>query len=64
MSQAAKLFRFARDVKAEASRITWPRLKDTRSMTIMVFILASLIALYLMAVDFAIGSALKVLFGW
>jgi preprotein translocase subunit SecE len=60
----ANFFKFARDVKAEAGRITWPRLKDTRTMTIMVFILASLIALFLMGVDFAIGSALKVLFGW
>lgn len=61
MPNAAK---FLRDVKVEAGRITWPKWSDTRSMTIMVFILASLIALYLVGVDLAIGYGLKTLFSF
>lgn len=61
MPNAAK---FLSEVKAEAARITWPKWSDTRTMTIMVFILATLMALFLVAVDLGIGYALKTLFSF
>ena len=64
MANPTDFIKFARDVKLEAGRITWPKLKDTRQMTIMVFILASLIALFLLGVDALISSGLNLLFGW
>ncbi|PIZ31599.1 MAG: preprotein translocase subunit SecE [Alphaproteobacteria bacterium CG_4_10_14_0_8_um_filter_53_9] len=64
MNKISQLFRFGHEVKTEAGRITWPAWKDTRTMTIMVFILASLIALFLVGVDLLIGSGLKALLGF
>jgi preprotein translocase subunit SecE len=58
------LVKFGRDVRAEVNRITWPSWADTRRLTIMVFILALLIALYLTGVDLLIGYALSVIFGF
>jgi len=58
-----RLLRFGRDVRAELNRVTWPTATDTRRMTLMVFILVSIIALFLLAVDLLIGAGLNCLFG-
>jgi preprotein translocase subunit SecE len=58
-----EMTKFAQDVKAEALRITWPSGKETRQMTIMVFILVGIVAAYLMAVDMGVGMLLKWLLG-
>jgi preprotein translocase subunit SecE len=55
--------KFAREVKAEALRISWPSGRETRQMTLMVFILGALVAAYLVAVDLLIGGALNWLLG-
>ena len=55
--------RFFREVRAELRRVTWPTATDTRRMTLMVFILVSIIALFLLAVDLLIGAGLNWLFG-
>ena len=57
------LIRFIRDVRAEVNRITWPSGQETRRLTLMVGILASVIALFLVAVDMLIGSGLSYVFG-
>ena len=59
----SKLIRFIRDVRAEVNRITWPSGQETRRLTLMVGILASVIALFLVAVDMLIGSCLSYVFG-
>jgi preprotein translocase subunit SecE len=51
--------KFAQDVKAEALRITWPSGKETRQMTLMVFILVTLVAVYLVGIDLGIGALLN-----
>lgn len=53
--------RFFREVRAELNRVTWPKLADTRRMTVMVFILVTIIALFLVAVDMLIGAGLNLL---
>jgi preprotein translocase subunit SecE len=55
--------KFAQDVKAEALRITWPSGVETRQMTLMVFILVSLVAAFLTGVDLGIGALLNWLLG-
>ena len=55
------VLKFFRDVKAEGKKVTWPGLKQTRGMTIMVFILVTIIALYLLLVDMTISTALNFL---
>jgi preprotein translocase subunit SecE len=57
------LLKFGRDVRTEIRRISWPSAADTRRMTLMVFILVSIIALFLLAVDLLIGAGLSWLFG-
>ena len=63
MSQATKLIRFGRDVRAEISRITWPSWPETQRLTFMVVLLAVLVGVYLALVDTAIGALLSTLFG-
>ncbi|HEX2859468.1 MAG TPA: preprotein translocase subunit SecE [Alphaproteobacteria bacterium] len=63
MPNFADVAKFAREVKAEALRITWPSGRETRQMTVMVFILVSIVALFLVAVDLGIGAALNWLLG-
>lgn len=59
----SNLIKFGRDVRAEVNRITWPSWADTRRLTLMVFVLAMLIALYLTGVDLLIGYVLSLIFG-
>lgn len=56
-----KTMKFLRDVRTEGRKVTWPDLKQTRTMTIMVFILVTLVGLFLLLVDFLIGSGLNFL---
>lgn len=55
--------KFMRNVRGEMGKITWPKLKDTRTMTIMVFILVVLVAVYLLVIDFIIGGGIRLLLG-
>jgi preprotein translocase subunit SecE len=59
----ASLPRFFRDVRAELNRITWPSGTDTRRMTVMVFVLVTIVALFLLLVDLTIGAGLSAVFG-
>ena len=61
MSAISKLFRFGREVRAEAGRISWPSWPQTRQMALMVFILVSIIAVFLVIVDVLIGSGINAL---
>ena len=55
--------RFLREVRAELNRVTWPSAADTRRMTLMVFVLVTLVGLFLLAVDLLIGLGLSTLLG-
>lgn len=57
------ILKFSREVRAEVNRITWPNWADTRRLSIMVCILAALVALYLTGVDFVIAQLLGFIFG-
>lgn len=43
--------KFAREVKSEAQRVVWPTRRETIVTTIMVFIMASLAALFFLLAD-------------
>ena len=62
-STLASLIRFGRDVREESRRVSWPTLKETRTMAIMVFILVALVATFLVLTDLAIGFGLSQLLG-
>tara|TARA_B100001996_G_C18509700_1_gene534837 strand:- start:655 stop:846 length:192 start_codon:yes stop_codon:yes gene_type:complete len=43
--------RFLQEVKQEAFRVTWPTKKDTLTGALMVFVLASLAAVFFLLLD-------------
>lgn len=56
-------FPFIRAVQAEGRKVVWPKMRETRTMTLMVFVLVVLVALYLLAIDAIISSIIQWLLG-
>ena len=46
---------FIQQVRAEASKVVWPTRKETMVTTIMVFVMATLAAIFFFLVDQVIG---------
>lgn len=53
---------YVREVKRETSKVTWPTRRETAVTTVMVFILASIMAIFFLLVDqvlsFGVGKLL------
>ncbi|MFZ5608368.1 MAG: preprotein translocase subunit SecE [Pseudomonadota bacterium] len=45
------LFEFARQVRQEVARVTWPTRKETMITTLMVFIMVTLLSIFFLGVD-------------
>jgi preprotein translocase subunit SecE len=60
---ALNLVKFARDVRAEAGKTTWPSRKETLQTTGLVLAMVVITALFVLAVDQTIGFAMRMLFG-
>lgn len=54
---------FVRQVRQEASKVTWPSRKETSISTVMVFVMVFLTALFFFFVDFVISHGVKFIFG-
>jgi preprotein translocase subunit SecE len=54
--------RFAREVRAEAGRVTWPSRRETLVTTGLVLVMAALTAAFFFAVDLAVGALVGLLF--
>jgi preprotein translocase subunit SecE len=54
---------FFRQVRQEASKVTWPTRKETIISTIMVFIMVIIAALFFFAVDQLLSTGVKLVFG-
>ena len=54
---------FIQQVRGEVSKIVWPTRKEVVLTTVMVFILASLTAVFFSFVDLGIRSGLSTIFG-
>jgi preprotein translocase subunit SecE len=54
--------KFLRDVRVEASRVTWPSRRETLLTTGMVLVMATLVAVFFLAVDQVIGFGVRALF--
>lgn len=48
-------FQFIQQVRAEASKVVWPTRRETIVTTIMVFVMATLAAIFFFLVDAVIG---------
>lgn len=53
--------RFIQEVRREASKIHWPTRKETMLTTLMVFIMATVAAMFFFFVDFILDSGLRFL---
>jgi preprotein translocase subunit SecE len=54
---------FVREVKQEASRVTWPKRKEVGMMGVMVLIVVALFVLFFAAVDLGVSSSISWLLG-
>jgi preprotein translocase subunit SecE len=55
--------KFAREVRSEVSKVTWPTRKETAVTTGLVFLMVAITALFFFVVDQVIGAAVRALFG-
>jgi preprotein translocase subunit SecE len=56
-------FQFIQQVRAEATKVTWPNRREVGMTTLMVLIMAALTAVFFFLVDLLIRSGLSGLLG-
>jgi len=54
---------FARQVRAEGSKVTWTSRQETIAATIMVIVMSIIVALFLFLADQVIGTAVRMIIG-
>ena len=54
---------FVRQVRQEVSKVAWPTRKETMVTTIMVFIMATFMAIFFLGVDQVLSYAIKLILG-
>ncbi|GLQ35848.1 protein translocase subunit SecE [Amylibacter marinus] len=54
---------FAQQVRAEVSKVVWPTRRETVITTIMVFIMATIVAIFFTLVDLIIKAGLSGIIG-
>ncbi|MDW3205835.1 MAG: preprotein translocase subunit SecE [Alphaproteobacteria bacterium] len=54
---------FVRQVRQEASKVTWPTRKETGIATLMVFIMVTIMAVFFLAVDGIIAWLVQLILG-
>ena len=54
---------FVREVKRETSKVTWPTRRETAVTTVMVVILATIMAIFFLLVDQALSFGVSALLG-
>ena len=52
-------FKFLQQVRQETSKVTWPTRKETTITTVMVFVMVVLSALFFLAIDAVLGTAVR-----
>ncbi len=55
---------FVRQVRQEASKVTWPSRRETGISTVMVFIMVTIMALFFLLVDWILSNAVGFVLGW
>lgn len=55
---------FARQVRQETSKVTWPSRKETITTTIMVFVMAIVLAIVFFGIDKILAWGVKALLGF
>ncbi len=55
--------KFAREVRSEVAKVTWPSRRETLVTTGLVFAMAALAAAFFFAIDQVVGIGVRALFG-
>jgi len=55
--------KFFKEVKQEASKVTWPTRKETIITTVMVFIMVFLLSIFFLGVDQLLSFLVKLVLG-
>ena len=55
--------KFAREVRVEVTKVTWPTRKETMITTGLVFVMAAVTSIFFFVVDQAIGLSVRAIFG-
>jgi len=55
--------KFIQQVKQEASKVTWPTAKDTRTSTLMVLIMVAIAGVFFFIADWIISSLIQAILG-
>ena len=63
MSVAFEPAKFAREVRAEVTKVTWPTRRETVVTTALVFVMATVTSPFFFVVDQAIGLSVRAIFG-
>jgi preprotein translocase subunit SecE len=63
VSVAFEPLKFAREVRTEVTKVTWPSRKETLVTTALVFAMAALTSIFFFVVDQAIGLSVRAIFG-
>ena len=61
MATKTNPFQFIQQTRAEIAKVVWPSRREVVLTTVMVFIMASLFAIFFFFVDFIIRQGLEVL---
>lgn len=59
----ANPFKFLQEVRAEASKVTWPTRKETMITTVMVFIMVAVSSIFFLAADQVIRIVVTFILG-
>ena len=59
----ANPFKFLQEVRAEASKVTWPTRRETMITTVMVFIMVAVSAIFFLAADQVIRVVVTFILG-
>jgi preprotein translocase subunit SecE len=55
--------KFVREVRDEASKVTWPTRKEIGVSTVMVLALVAIAAVFFVLVDMIVGAVVRMLIG-
>lgn len=58
-----KALAFAKEVKSEAKKVSWPSRKETVNASLLVYVVSILFALFFMVIDSVINRAIQFFLG-
>ena len=54
-------FKYVQQVRSEVSKIIWPSRRETITTTVMVFVMATIVAIFFFLIDPLVGSLLELI---